>query len=214
MTTLDRRFFTGSLIACTGVGSACELAAQAVEAPLIARPDLYLCEGCEAVAEYTAPLSPIAHLARSDRGTPLRLYGVVRAFDGNTPAPGIVLYAHQTNAEGLYANGSPQTEWSRRHGRLRGWAMTDAQGRYAFETIMPGVYPSRDGPAHVHLFVGEPGRRPYYIDDVVFEGEFGVDAAYRARAENRGGSGIVRLQRLPDGGLVARRDIRLEVHPS
>ena len=68
-------------------------------------------------------------------------------------------------------------------------------------------------PAHVHLFLREPGRRPYYIDDVVFDGEFGVDAAYRARQEGRGGSGIVRLDRTPDGTLTAVRDIRLERHP-
>jgi protocatechuate 3,4-dioxygenase, beta subunit len=68
-------------------------------------------------------------------------------------------------------------------------------------------------PAHVHLFVGEPGRRPYWIDDVVFAGEFGVTPAYRARAENRGGDGIVTLAR-QDGVLLARRDILLEPHPA
>lgn len=214
MAILDRRLFTGSLLACAGIGSACGMATQPAEMPLIARPDLYLCEGCEAVVEHVAPLSPIAHLARSDRGEPLRLEGVVRGPDGSAYAPGVILYAHQTNAEGLYANGNPRTEWSQRHGRLRGWVMTDAQGRYAFETIKPGVYPSRDGPAHIHLFVGEPGRRPYYIDDVVFDGEFGVDDSYRARADNRGGSGIVRLEQGSDGRLLARRDIRLEVRPS
>jgi protocatechuate 3,4-dioxygenase beta subunit len=69
-------------------------------------------------------------------------------------------------------------------------------------------------PAHVHLFVGEPGRRPYYIDDVVFDGAFGVTAAYRKACELRGGNGIVRLERSGDGTLLARRDIRLEIHPA
>ncbi len=69
-------------------------------------------------------------------------------------------------------------------------------------------------PAHVHLFVGEPGRRPYYVDDTVFDGEFGVEDAYRRRQELRGGSGIVRLTRAADGVLEAVRDIRLELHPA
>lgn len=125
----------------------------------------------------------------------------------------MVIYAHHTNAAGLYANGTPETTWSRRHGRLRGWVRSDAQGRYAFDTIKPAPYPDMTMPAHVHLFLQEPGRRAYYIDDVVFDGAFGVDAAYRARQELRGGSGIVRLGRTADGTWTAVRDIRLEHHP-
>jgi protocatechuate 3,4-dioxygenase beta subunit len=65
----------------------------------------------------------------------------------------------------------------------------------------------------VHFTVLEPGRRPYWIDDVVFSGEFGVTDAYRKAMTNKGGDGIVTLGRDPDGTLVARRDIVLEVHP-
>lgn len=212
---LDRRVFTGGAVAWFAAGSACSPTRPPPTTARSARPDLYLCEGCEAVEEASATeLSSIARLAIVDVGEPLRLEGVVRKADGLTPAPGVVIYAHHTNAEGLYANGGPETVWSRKHGRLRGWALTDSRGRYAFETIKPAPYPSREGPAHVHLTVGEPGRRPYYVDDVVFDGEFGVDAAYRAQAENRGGSGIVRLARSSDGWLLAQRDIQLEIHPA
>jgi protocatechuate 3,4-dioxygenase beta subunit len=58
----------------------------------------------------------------------------------------------------------------------------------------------------------EAGHRPYWIDDTVFEGEFGVDDAYRRARENRGGSGIVRLRR-EQGVWIAERDIVLEIHP-
>lgn len=212
---LDRRIFTGGAVAWFAAGSACSPTTPAAAAAQGARPDLYLCEGCEAVEEASVTdRSSIARLAIVDAGEPLRLEGVVRKTDGLTPAPGVVVYAHHTNAQGLYANGGPETVWSRRHGRLRGWALTDARGRYAFETIKPAPYPSRQMPAHVHLYVGEPGRRPYYVDDVVFDGEFGVDAAYRAQAENRGGSGIVHLARSSDGWLLAQRDIQLEIHPA
>ena len=129
--------------------------------------------------------------------------------DGKTPAAGVVIYAYHTNAAGLYAEGSTKSEWSRRHGRLRGWLKTGADGRYEVQTIKPGRYPDRSDVAHVHMTVLEPGKAPYWIDDVVFDGEPGVDAKYRQEREKRGGSGIVRLKREPDGRWLAERDIML-----
>ena len=89
---------------------------------------------------------------------------------------------------------------------------TGADGRYAFDSIRPAPYPDDVLPAHVHLTIAEPGRRAYYIDDIVFDGEFGVTPAYRGAQEFRGGSGIVRLTRSNDLWL-ATRDIMLERHP-
>lgn len=180
------------------------------------RPDLYNCEGCEAVAEAPRGALPatLRLVSALDPGEPMLLSGRVLMPDGMTPAAGVTIYAHHTNADGLYANGSPETQWSRRHGRLRGWVQTGADGRYAFETIKPAPYPDRSMPAHVHLFIGEPGRRPYYIDDVVFAGEFRVDADYLRRQELRGGSGVVALRRTAGGGWLAHRDIVLEPHPA
>lgn len=198
--------------ACTRSGEA--RATQTAGAGVRARADLYNCEGCEAVTERISGGIPArAVLASPDQpGERMLLQGRVVSTDGVTPAEGVVIYAHQTNAEGLYADGSPETEWSRRHGRLRGWVRTGSDGRYAFDTIKPAPYPLLTMPAHVHLFLGEPGRRPYYIDDVVFEGESGVTPGYRAASELRGGDGVVRLTR-ENGVWMARRDIRLEQHP-
>lgn len=179
-----------------------------------ARADLYNCEGCEAVFERDAKtLASDVDIARGERGEPLVLEGVVRQADGRTPAPGVIIYLHQTNAEGLYANGGNEDVWSRRHGRLRGWAVSDAVGRYRFRTIKPAPYPDMTMPAHIHLMIGEPGRRPYYIDDVVFDGEFKVDSDYRQRQEFRGGGGIVKLSKDAQGRWIATRDIILERHP-
>lgn len=85
-----------------------------------------------------------------------------------------------------------------------------SDGSYTFDTIKPAPYPNRRMPAHVHLFIEEPGRRPYYVDDVVYEGELGVTAEYRNAQELRGGSGIINLKRAPPDGLIATRDFRLE----
>lgn len=217
---IDRRGFTLGLVLAGPliVGAACSRAIPATGGavgPQI-RSDLYACEGCESVAErHPDGVSWMAILAGpSEPGERMRLTGQVFRPDGVTPAPSVIVYAHHTNAAGLYADGSPETVWSRRHGRLRGWARTNIDGRYVFETIKPAPYPDLSMPAHVHLFVGEPGRRPYYIDDAVFDGEFGVDEAYRRRQELRGGSGIVRVTRGADGVLEAVRNIRLERHPA
>lgn len=176
------------------------------------RAGLYDCEGCEAVAEREpAALGPMVVLAADDEpGERMVLTGRV-TYPGGAPAPGVVVYAHHTDATGLYSRGGAESIWSRRHGLLRGWAKTDIDGVYGFFTIKPAPYPDMTMPAHVHLFIGEPGHPPYWIDDVVFAGEFGVDDAYRARMENRGGSGIVTLTR--DGPVWrAVRDIALEPH--
>ena len=206
-----------ALLACFACGPREPASAGAQERaePAVSAAEFYDCEGCEAALERRPEtLDWTARIASpSEPGERLVLRGRVLQSDGVTPASGIVVYAHQTNAEGVYAGGTPETEWSRRHGRLRGWVRTGADGRYEFHTIKPGRYPSRTDPAHIHLFVVEPGRRPYWIDDVVFAGEPGVDAAYRRERENRGGPGIVTLQRLPEGGWLAKRNVVLERHP-
>ena len=168
------------------------------------------CEGCEAALERDpAALRPVARLAGADEpGDPLLVRGVVRRADG-TPAAGVVVYAYHTGPEGRYAGGAGETQWARRHGRLRGWVKTGPDGRYQFRTVKPGPYPDRTEPAHVHLTVWEPGRPPYCIDSVVFRGESGVTPAYLARQEKRGGDGAVQLRRTPDGVLLAERDIVL-----
>ncbi|URW75495.1 hypothetical protein M9980_13325 [Sphingomonas donggukensis] len=180
-----------------------------------ARADLYDCEGCEAALEG----APAALRSRttlggaSEPGERMLLMGRVLRPDGRTPAPGVVVYAHHTNAAGLYAGGHRGATWSARHGRLRGWVVSAADGGYAFDTIKPAPYPDRSMPAHVHLYIAEPGRRPYYIDDVVFAGEFRVDDSYRRRMPLRGGNGIVPVIRRGEVWHV-RRDIILERHPA
>jgi len=177
------------------------------------RPDLYRCEGCEAINErshdgltWEATIPPAG-----EPGERLVLSGRVFGPDGRTPAPNVVVYAYHTNAAGVYpppANAS--TEWARRHGYLRGWVVTNARGEYRFTTIRAGTYPSRADPAHIHMIVKEPGRQEYWIDEVVFTDDPLVDARYRARVENRGGSGIVTPARDARGAWQVRRDIILE----
>jgi protocatechuate 3,4-dioxygenase beta subunit len=144
-----------------------------------------------------------------ERGQSLTLSGRTLSADRGEPVAGIVVQAWHTNDSGVYPMGPKPMRST-----MQAWTRTGADGRYAFDTIKPGIYPSRNGPAHVHMVVIEPGRRPYWIDDIVFEGEYGVTPAYRAAQGFRGGTGIVQLTKDASGVLQAMRDIRLERHPA
>lgn len=147
-------------------------------------------------------------------GEPVLLKGRVLRPDGS-PRPGAIVYAFQTDRTGLYPMPSPpRSVFSQSHGRLRGWALTDAHGSYMFDTIRPGSYPDRTEPAHIHMVVIEPGCSAYFIEDVHFSGDPLLDQVnqrYRATLLNgRGGSGMVTLVRDEHAGTwVANRDIYL-----
>ena len=176
------------------------------------RPNLYQCEGCEAVYEHSFEgLSWRTSIPPANEpGTPLILTGRVYRPDGTTPAPDVIIYVHHTNAQGVYPRRGDEKAWGRRHGYLRGWVKTNAAGEYRFETVRPAAYPGRSDPAHIHMTVKEPERREYWIDEVVFTDDPLVTAQYRAREERRGGSGILTPTRDASGSWTVRRDIVLE----
>lgn len=162
------------------------------------------CDGCENIF-----IGMPARIARDTRiappgepGEPLVIEGVVRNAAG-VPQPGIVVYAHQTDATGIY----PKAET--RHGRLRAWVRTDAEGRYRFTTIRPGGYPDSRITQHVHLQVLEPGRSTYYIDDLEFADDPRQPDPPPEPQNARGGEGLAMPTRDPDGTWRVRRDIVL-----
>ena len=166
-------------------------------------PVLGACDGCEAVfvdmprrIDWSARIAPVA-----EKGEALVLEGTVSGADG-APAEGIIVYAYHTDAGGVYPAGTT------RHGRLRGWARTDPKGRYRFETIRPGAYPTRDNPQHIHMHVIEPGKATYYIDEVVFDDDPLLTAARRQQLRSgRGGFGESHPVRDAQGVWHVRRDI-------
>jgi protocatechuate 3,4-dioxygenase, beta subunit len=216
--TIDRRGLLGAL-AIMPLAAACNRAlpinAQNQQSSKEPLPNLYQCEGCEGAIERGASaLGWQTQISTpTEAGEAFVFEGVVYQTDRKTPASNVVLYAYHTNADGLYANGSNESIWSRRHGRLRGWVKTAANGRYRFKSIKPAPYPDDILPAHVHITVLEPERQPYWIDDIVFDGEFGVTEKYRRSMINKGGNGIVKARLSADGIWEVKRDIILERHP-
>jgi protocatechuate 3,4-dioxygenase beta subunit len=148
-----------------------------------------------------AKLSPVTRIApKTEAGAPLAIDGVVQDSRG-APAANVIVYGYHTNRGGIYpAAGN-------RHGTLKGWAITDAQGRYRFDTIRPGAYPGRTIPEHVHMHVIEPGVGTYYIDELRFLDDPLLTAANR-RSDERAGNGLVMPARR-DGAWHASRDITL-----
>jgi protocatechuate 3,4-dioxygenase beta subunit len=141
-------------------------------------------------------------LAWKSGGYRLVIKGQILKRDGQTPVPNTVLYYYHTNEDGYYAGMKP-------HGDIRGWVKSDEAGNYEIYTSRPAPYPNRGESAHIHLSVLEPGiSYPYYIDEIVFDDDVLLNTAKRRSLENRGGSGIVRLEQR-DGYKFAEHDILL-----
>lgn len=168
------------------------------------------CEWCGA-REAPAELSWRARIAPPDEpGERLVLEGTVYLADGETPAPGVVIYAYHTDAEGIYSKRGDETGNGRRHGRLRAWVRTGEDGRYRFDTIRPASYPDSSEPQHVHMTVLPPGGEEWWIDSVQFTDDPLLTERERRRMRNRGGSGIVTPERDGDGVWRVTRDVVLE----
>ena len=168
------------------------------------------CDGCEGIYEgMPQRLDWQTTIAAADEpGERLEMSGRIYRADGKTLAPDVILYVYHTDATGLYTPAPGSTGNARRHGHLRGWMRTGASGEYKFTTIRPAPYPSRDNPAHIHPIVKEPDKNEYYIDEYVFDDDPILTPDKRAKLENRGGSGVVRMT--GSGGVwVGHRDITL-----
>ena len=169
------------------------------------------CDGCELMFDgMPGVLSWETVIAgASEPGERLEISGRILHRDGRTPARDVILYCYHTDAAGYYSPAPEQTGSVRRHGHLRGWMKTGADGRYRFRTIRPAPYPGRGIPAHIHPVVKEPDKNEYYVDEYLFDDDPLVTAEVRAKAENRCGSGIIHLTRTPAGVLVGTRDLVL-----
>jgi protocatechuate 3,4-dioxygenase beta subunit len=109
---------------------------------------------------YFAPSSPQRTMLREAgmAGTPVTLAGFVLTRSCRPVANALVNLWHADDS-GEYDNVGF---------RLRGHQFTDAEGRYLFETIVPGLYPGRT--RHFHLKFQAPNR-PVLTTQLYFPGE-------------------------------------------
>lgn len=191
--------------------SACSQNPENGSAPSSERAVGGRCGDCEAVLEYGeknlawVDTLPDFH----DEGPKLMVSGTIYKRDGKTPAKDVILYIYHTDQTGEYPRKEDEQGWAARHGYIRGWIKTNADGRYKFYTLKPGAYPGGGNPAHIHPVIKEPGIEGYWIDEFLFDGDPYLTAGIRGSQQGRGGKGIMKTRTGKDGILLAERDIIL-----
>jgi len=142
-----------------------------------------------AQAAKPARLTSVARIApENEPGTPLVISGRVFQSDGRTPAAGITVFAYHTDARGHYDVPSAGAHsW-----RLKGWAVTGADGRFEFRTIRPASYPNATVPQHVHMFIEGPSLPRRTATELEFDDDPKMTAAQRERSRGAGIFGGVR----------------------
>lgn len=144
--------------------------------------------------------------AEKDKGELMVISGRSYQKDGKTPAPNTLIYLYHTDFEGYYG----RKPGEHRHGRYRGWILTDRDGRFSFMTIKPAPYPENRFAAHIHMTVTTETSREDWIDSILFEGDALISKNERANAGKRGGfNPILSLSKREDGLLFGTRDIQL-----
>lgn len=124
--------------------------------------------GADILGPFYLPDAPFVEtLCDAPEGKRLVVSGRVLRAPDCRPLAGVVLDVWQADAQGNYSD--------RISGRcaLRGKVRTDEQGRYRFETVMPGAYGiggGRSRPSHVHLRASRDGYRPL-VTQLYFEGD-------------------------------------------
>jgi protocatechuate 3,4-dioxygenase beta subunit len=141
----------------------------------------------------------------TDEGEPMIISGTVFQRDGKTPAPNILTYLYHTDMYGIYGR-----RGEHKHGRFRGWMLTDAKGKYEFSSIKPASYPNTTFSAHVHMTLTGKDFREDWIDSILFEGDKFISDRERNQAGRRGGfNPIVQLEKDASGILRGVRDVQL-----
>jgi protocatechuate 3,4-dioxygenase beta subunit len=148
---------------------------------------------------WTARIAPA-----NEPGTPMVIHGQVFQKDGVSPAPGVVVFAYQTDRGGQY-NVADRPDW-----RLRGWARTDAKGRFEFHTIRPGSYPTGGTAAHVHITIHSPSLHRRWTPELQFTDDPLVSQRDRQRPAAMGKFGGVRPVTKRNGVQHVEYNIRID----
>lgn len=196
---MERRVFLAALPA---IGAVLRARVSGAAAP----QDLEFLRALER-AQQMRPRTLMSHarIAPADEpGTPLTIAGQVFQPDGRSPAPGMTVFAYHTDAEGLYdVRSNGPHSW-----RLKGWALTDAEGRFLFDTIRPAPYPGRNVAAHVHVNLEGP-RLKRQSTGILFDDDPYVSREEWAESTRAGEFGSVLHVRARGTGQYVQCKIRI-----
>lgn len=138
----------------------------------------------------------------ADKGERLFIYGKAFAAD-DSPAPNTLIYLYHTDIYGIYGRSGEH-----RHGRYRGWLLTDENGGYEFETIRPASYPNTTIAAHIHMTVTTASQREDWVDSILFEGDRFITPTERMIRKG-GFDPVLKLTEDADGVFRGERNIRI-----
>lgn len=170
------------------------------------------CEDCEAALDYKLlNLNPksVDSLPDYSKTKPkLKITGTVFKLDGKTPVENVILYVYHTSRDSIYKPSENPIGWEKRHGKYRGWLKTDVNGEFTFFSFRPAPYPQLRESEHIHIYVKEPNKIPYYIDNYTFMDDPTLSKEDIKSQRKRGGSGLINLTE-QNGLLIGKRDIIL-----
>jgi protocatechuate 3,4-dioxygenase beta subunit len=106
---------------------------------------------------------------RASTGRGLTVNGVVRTAAGCAPVAGARIEWWSADAKGQYQDS------------LRATQRADAEGRYRYETVVPGRYPGR--PPHLHVRVTAPGHRTLVTQLYPKDGQTTIESDFVLRAD-------------------------------
>jgi protocatechuate 3,4-dioxygenase beta subunit len=203
LTTASLAFVFPLVVGCrpdTAAEASDDKLLAALKANSISDPNCSWCGARDVPANVTSR----AMLAtKADAGERIVISGTIYKPDGKTPAPATLIYLYHTDVYGIYGRGSEH-----RHGRYRGWMLTDEHGRYEFESIMPASYPNSTIAKHIHMTVTGRDVREDWVDSILFEGDRFITS--RERVATRGGfNPVLTMEKGKDGVLRGVRNILL-----
>jgi protocatechuate 3,4-dioxygenase beta subunit len=167
--------------------------------PLMAGEARAACRATESdmLGPFYVPGQPFQDdLCPGGSGERIAISGQVLGLPDCRPLAGALVEVWQASGKGEYTLVDPGQK-PNSECLLRASLKSDAAGRYAFRTILPGVYPGR--PRHIHFRVTHPGFRTL-VTQLYFKGDPGL-----------GGEGSLAIEpaRNPAGGYTGAFDLVL-----
>ena len=143
----------------------------------------------EANTNRPASITSSSRIAPADEpGIPFMITGEIYAPDGSL-AQDVIVHAYHRDKDGFdFGPGDRSlTTW-----RLQGWAKTDSNGRFRFQTIRPAPdHLGREG-AHIHFTVVSPDWGRQWAPTTYFSDDPQVTDSQREKSSKAGNFGFVR----------------------
>ena len=140
-------------------------------------------------------------------GVPLSLAISIAAVGGNacTPAAGAMVDVWQCDSQGVYSDVRDTNGLFDTRGKqfLRGYQVTDRQGKAEFLTVYPGWYAGRTVHIHFKVRVFEGDRRAHEFTSQLYFDDALTDAIFERAPYNRKGP---RTTRNPQDGIYRMRN--------